>query len=163
MIIPPQFNVKSDDSLIKIEEGKTEFSFTISSGVESSRIITFFNDLENYFGFLFVGEIEFNNFNLSRDNLSFNIDIGDLKSIYTIDFFDKKTNSNLKYNFSFFFPLVQYSGNEKTGMYIYKTVNNQYIYNGIKTSNLKVLARFTNLSGISGKITIKLKYYGLYI
>lgn len=112
---------------------------------------------------MFVGEIEFNNFNLSRDDLSFNIDIGNLKSIYTINFFDKKTNSNLKYNFSFFFPLVQYSRNEKTGMYIYKTVNNQYIYNGTKTSNLKVLARFTNLSGISGKITIKLKYYGLYI
>lgn len=150
-------------SLIKIEEKKTEFSTTISSGIENSRIITFFNDLETYFGFLFVGEIEFNNFNQSRDNLSFNIDIGDLKSIYTINFFDKKTNSNLKYNFSLFFPLVQYSRDEKTGTYIYKTVNNQYIYNGIKTSNLKVLARFTNLSGISGKITIKLKYYGLYI
>lgn len=93
---PPQFNVKSDDSLIKIEEGKTEFSFTISSGVEDSKIITFFNDLENYFGFLFVGEIEFNNFNLSRDNLSFNIDIGDLKSIYTIDFFDKKNKFKSK-------------------------------------------------------------------
>lgn len=112
---------------------------------------------------MFVGEIEFNNFNQSRNNLSFNIDIGDLKSIYTIDFFDKKTNSNLKYNFSFFFPLVQYSRDEETRMHIYKTVNNWYIYNGIKTSNLKVLARFTNLSGISGKITIKLKYYGLYI
>lgn len=131
--------------------------------MEDSRIITFFNDLETYFGFIFVGELEFNNFNLSKGNLSFDIDIGDLKSIYTIDFFDKKTNSNLKYNFSFFFPLVQYSRNEKAGMCIYKTVNNQYIYNGIKTSSLKVLARFTNLSGISGKITIKLKYYGLYI
>lgn len=112
---------------------------------------------------MFVGEIEFNNFNQSRDNLSFNIDIGNLKSIFTINFFDKKTNSNLKYNFSLFFPLVQYSRDEKTGMDIYKTVNNQYIYNGIKTSNLKVKARFTNLSGISGKLTVKLKYYGLYI
>lgn len=116
---PPPFNVKSDDSLIKIEGKKTEFSFTIYSGVEESRIITFFNNLENYFGFLFVGEIEFNNFNQLRDNLSFNIDIGDLKSIYTINFFDKKTNSNLKYNFSFFFPLVQYSKDEKTEAHIY--------------------------------------------
>ena len=150
-------------SLIKIEEGKTEFSTTISSGIEDSRIITFFNDLETYFGFLFVGEIEFNNFNQSRDNLSFNIDIGDLKSIYTINFFDKKTNSNLKYNFSFFFPLVQYSRDEKTGNYAYKTINGQYILNGSKTSNLKVRARFTDLSGIRGKLTVKLKYYGLYI
>lgn len=150
-------------SLIKIEEGKTEFSTTISSGIENSRIITFFNDLETYFGFVFIGELEFSNFSQSRDNLSFNIDIGDLKSIYTIDFFDKKTNSNLKYNFSFFFPLVQYSRDEKTGMYIYKTVNNQYISNGSKISNLKVKARFTSLSGISGKLTVKLKYYGLYI
>ena len=31
---------------------------------------------------------------------------------------------------------------EKTGMYIYKTVNNQYISNGSKISNLKVKARF---------------------
>lgn len=160
MIIPPQFDTPS---LIKIEENKTEFSFNISSGVEDSRIITFFNDLETYFGFIFVGELEFSNFSQSRDNLSFNIDIGDLKSIYTIDFFDKKTNSNLKYNFSFFFPLVQYSRDEKTGMYIYKTVNNQYISNGSKISNLKVKARFTSLSGISGKLTVKLKYYGLYI
>ena len=161
MIIPPtQFDTHS---LIKIEENKTEFSFNISSGVEDSRIITFFNDLETYFGFIFVGELEFSNFSQSRDNLSFNIDIGDLKSIYTIDFFDKKTNSNLKYNFSFFFPLVQYSRNEKTGMYIYKTVNNQYISNGSKISNLKVKARFTSLSGIRGKLTVKLKYYGLYI
>lgn len=83
-------------SLIKIEEGKTEFSITISSGIENSRIITFFNDLETYFGFLFVGEIEFNNFNQSRDNLSFNIDIGDLKSIYTINFFDKKNKFKSK-------------------------------------------------------------------
>lgn len=160
MIIPPQFDTPS---LIKIEENKTEFSFNISSGVEDSRIITFFNDLETYFGFIFVGELEFSNFSQSRDNLSFNIDIGDLKSIYTIDFFDKKTNSNLKYNFSFFFPLVQYSRDEKTGMYIYKTVNNQYISNGSKISNLKVKARFTSLSGIRGKLTVKLKYYGLYI
>ncbi len=160
MIIPPQFDTPS---LIKIEENKTEFSFNISSGVEDSRIITFFNDLETYFGFIFVGELEFSNFSQSRDNLSFNIDIGDLKSIYTIDFFDKKTKSNLKYNFSFFFPLVQYSRDEKTGMYIYKTVNNQYISNGSKISNLKVKARFTSLSGISGKLTVKLKYYGLYI
>lgn len=160
MIIPPQFDTPS---LIKIEENKTEFSFNISSGVEDSRIITFFNDLETYFGFIFVGELEFSNFSQSRGNLSFNIDIGDLKSIYTIDFFDKKTNSNLKYNFSFFFPLVQYSRDEKTGMYIYKTVNNQYISNGSKISNLKVKARFTSLSGISGKLTVKLKYYGLYI
>lgn len=160
IIPPPQFDTLS---LIKIEENKTEFSFNISSGVEDSRIITFFNDLETYFGFIFVGELEFSNFSQSRDNLSFNIDIGDLKSIYTIDFFDKKTNSNLKYNFSFFFPLVQYSRNEKTGMYIYKTVNNQYISNGSKISNLKVKARFTSLSGISGKLTVKLKYYGLYI
>ena len=150
-------------SLIKIEEGKTEFSITISSGIENSRIITFFNDLETYFGFVFIGEVEFSNFSQLRENLTFNIDIGDLLSIYTIAFFDKKTNANLKYNFSFFFPLVQYSRDEKTRMYICKTVNNWYIYNGIKTSNLKVLARFTNLSGISGKITIKLKYYGLYI
>lgn len=160
MIIPPQFDTPS---LIKIEENKTEFSFNISSGVEDSRIITFFNDLETYFGFIFVGELEFSNFSQSRDNLSFNIDIGDLKSIYTIDFFDKKTNSNLKYNFSFFFPLVQYSRSEKTGMYIYKTVNNQYISNGSKIQNLKVKARFTSLSGIRGKLTVKLKYYGLYI
>lgn len=160
MIIPPQFDTPS---LIKIEENKTEFSFNISSGVEDSRIITFFNDLETYFGFIFVGELEFSNFSQSRDNLNFDIDIGDLKSIYTIDFFDKKTNSNLKYNFSFFFPLVQYSRDEKTGMYIYKTVNNQYISNGSKISNLKVKARFTSLSGISGKLTVKLKYYGLYI
>ena len=131
--------------------------------MEDSRIITFFNDLETYFGFIFVGELEFSNFSQSRDNLSFNIDIGDLKSIYTIDFFDKKTNSNLKYNFSFFFPLVQYSRSEKTGMYIYKTVNNQYISNSSKISNLKVKARFTSLSGIGGKLTVKLKYYGLYI
>ena len=150
-------------SLIKIEEGKTEFSTTIGSGIENSRIITFFNDLETYFGFLFVGEIEFNNFNQSRDNLSFNIDIGDLKSIYTINFFDKKTNSNLKYNFSFFIPLVEYNYGEKTGIYAYKTINGQYILNGSKTSNLKVKARFTSLSGISGKLTVKLKYYGLYI
>ena len=88
MIIPPPY--LDTPSLIKIEEGKTEFNTTISSGIENSRIITFFNDLETYFGFLFVGEIEFNNFNQSRDNLSFNIDIGDLKSIYTINFFDKK-------------------------------------------------------------------------
>ena len=160
IIPPPQFDTPS---LIKIEENKTEFSFNISSGVEDSRIITFFNDLETYFGFIFVGELEFSNFSQSRDNLSFNIDIGDLKSIYTIDFFDKKTNSNLKYNFSFFFPLVQYSRDEKTGMYIYKTVNNQYISNSSKISNLKVKARFTSLSGISGKLTVKLKYYGLYI
>lgn len=123
----------------------------------------FFDDLETYFGFIFVGELEFSNFRQSRDDLSFNIDIGDLKSIYTIDFFDKKTNSNLEYNFSFFFPLVQYSKSEKTGMYIYKTVNNQYISNGRKTSNLKVKTRFTSLSGIGGKLTVKLKYYGLYI
>lgn len=160
IIPPPQFDTPS---LIKIEENKTEFSFNINSGVEDSRIITFFNDLETYFGFIFVGELEFSNFSQSRDNLSFNIDIGDLKSIYTIDFFDKKTNSNLKYNFSFFFPLVQYSRDEKTGMYIYKTVNNQYISNDSKISNLKVKARFTSLSGIRGKLTVKLKYYGLYI
>lgn len=160
IIPPPQFDTPS---LIKIEEGKTEFSTIISSGIEDSRIITFFNDLETYFGFIFVGELEFSNFSQSRNNLAFNIDIGNLLSIYTINFFDKKTKANLKYNFSFFFPLVQYSRDEKTGMYIYKTVNNQYIYNGIKTSNLKVLARFTNLSGISGKLTVKLKYYGLYI
>lgn len=86
-----------------------------------------------------------------------------MKSIYTIDFFDKKTNSNLKYNFSFFFPMVQCSRDEKTGMYIHKTVNNQYISNGSRTSNLKVKARFTSLSGISGQLTVKLKYYGLYI
>lgn len=131
--------------------------------MEDSRIITFFNDLETYFGFIFVGELEFSNFSQSRNNLAFNIDIGNLLSIYTINFFDKKTKANLKYNFSFFFPLVQYSRDEKTGMYIYKTVNNQYIYNGIKASNLKVRARFTDLSGISGKLTVKLKYYGLYI
>lgn len=160
IIPPPQFDTPS---LIKIEERKTEFSFNISSGVEYSRIIIFFNNLETYFGFIFVGELEFSNFSQSGDNLSFNIDIGDLKSIYTIDFFDKKTNSNLKYNFSFFFPLVQYSRDEKTGMYIYKTVNNQYISNGSRTSNLKVKARFTSLSGIRGKLTVKLKYYGLYI
>lgn len=133
-------------SLIKIEEGKTEFSTTISSGIENSRIITFFNDLETYFGFVFIGEVEFSNFSQSRDNLTFNIDIGDLLSIYTINFFDKKTKANLKYNFSFFIPL-----------------NEKYISNGSKTSNLKVKARFTSLSGISGKLTVKLKYYGLYI
>ena len=160
IIPPPQFDTPS---LIKIEENKKEFSFNINSGVENTRIITFFNYLETYFGFIFVGELKFSNFSQSRDNLSFNIDIGDLKSIYTIDFFDKKTNSNLEYNFSFFFPLVQYSRDEKTGMYIYKTVNNQYISNGCKISNLKVKARFTSLSGISGKLTVKLKYYGLYI
>lgn len=131
--------------------------------MEHSKIIIFFNDLETYFGFIFVGELEFSNFSQSRDNLSFNIDIGDLKSIYTIDFFDKKISSNLKYNFSFFFPLVQYSRDEKTGTHIYKTVNNQYISNGRKISNLKVKVRFTSLSGISGKLTVKLKYYGLYI
>lgn len=150
-------------SLIKIEGNKTEFSTTISSGVENSRIITFFNDLETYFGFIFVGELEFSNFNQSRDNLAFNIDIGDLLSIYTINFFDKKTNANLKYNFSFFIPLVEYNYDEKIGNYAYKTTNGQYILNGSRTSNLRVRARFTNLSGISGKLTIKLKYYGLYI
>lgn len=150
-------------SLIKIEEGKTEFSTTISSGIEDSRIITFFNDLETYFGFVFIGEVEFSNFSQSRDNLTFNIDISDLLSIYTINFFDKKTKANLKYNFSFFIPLVEYNYDEKTGIYAYKTINGQYILNGSKTSNLKVKARFTNLSGISGKITIKFKYYGLYI
>lgn len=87
--------------------------------MEDSRIITFFNDLETYFGFIFVGELEFSNFSQSRNNLAFNIDIGNLLSIYTINFFDKKTKANLKYNFSFFFPLVQYSRDEKTGMYIY--------------------------------------------
>ena len=100
-------------SLIKIEEGKTEFSTTISSGIENSRIITFFNDLETYFGFVFIGEVEFSNFSQSRDNLTFNIDIGDLLSIYTINFFDKKTKANLKYNFSFFIPLVEYNYDEK--------------------------------------------------
>lgn len=160
IIPPPQFGTPS---LIKIEENKKEFSFNISSGVEYSRIITFFNDLGTYFGFIFVGNLEFSNFSQSKDNLSFNIDIGDLKNIYTIDFFDKKISSNLKYNFSFFFPLVQYSEDEKTGMYIYKTVNNQYISNGRRTLNLKVKTRFTNLSGIGGKLTVKLKYYGLYI
>jgi hypothetical protein len=83
-------------SLIKIEEGKTEFSTTISSGTENSRIITFFNDLETYFGFVFIGEVEFSNFSQSRDNLAFNIDIGDLLSIYTINFFDKKNKSKSK-------------------------------------------------------------------
>jgi len=63
----------------------------------------------------------------------------------------KKTKANLKYNFSFFIPLVEYNYGEKTGIYAYKT------------SNLKVRARFTDLSGISGKLTVKLKYYGLYI
>lgn len=75
----------------------------------------------------------------------------------------KKTKANLKYNFSFFIPLVEYNYDEKTGIYAYKTINGQYILNGSKTSNLKVKARFTNLSGISGKLTVKLKYYGLYI
>ena len=150
-------------SLIKIEEGKTEFSTTIRSGIENSRIITFFNDLETYFGFVFIGEVEFSNFSQSRDNLTFNIDIGDLLSIYTINFFDKKTKANLKYNFSFFIPLVEYNYDEKTGIYAYKTINGQYILNGSKTSNLKVKARFTKLSDISGKLTVKLKYYGLYI
>ena len=83
-------------SLIKIEEGKTAFSTAISSGIENSRIITFFNDLETYFGFVFIGEVEFSNFSQSRDNLSFNIDIGDLKSIYTINFFDKKNKFKSK-------------------------------------------------------------------
>lgn len=160
MIIPPQFDTPS---LIKIEENKTEFSFNISSGVEDSRIITFFNDLETYFGFIFVGELEFSNFSQSRDDLAFNIDIGNLLSIYTINFFDKKTKANLKYNFSFFIPLVEYNYDEKTGNYAYKTINGKYISNGSKTSNLKVKARFTSLSGISGKLTVKLKYYGLYI
>ena len=64
--------------------------------MEDSRIITFFNDLETYFGFIFVGKLEFSNFSQSRNNLSFNIDIGDLKSIYTIDFFDKKTIVEMK-------------------------------------------------------------------
>lgn len=150
-------------SLIKIEEGKKEFRTTISFGIEDSRVITFFNDLETYFGFVFIGEVEFSNFSQPRDNLTFNIDIGDLLSIYTINFFDKKTKANLKYNFSFFIPLVEYSRDEKTGMYIYKTVNNQYIHNGTKTSNLNVKARSTRLSGISGELTVKLKYYGLYI
>lgn len=161
MIIPPPY--LDTPSLIKIEEGKTEFSTTISSGTENSRIITFFNDLETYFGFVFIGEVEFSIFSQSRDNLTFNIDIGDLSSIYTINFFDKKTKANLKYNFSFFIPLVEYNYDEKTGIYAYKTINGQYILNGSKTSNLKVKARFTNLSGISGKLTVKLKYYGLYI
>ena len=98
-----------------------------------------------------------------RENLAFNIDIGDLLSIYTINFFDKKTNANLKYNFSYFIPLVEYAYDEKTGNYVYKTINGKYILNGIKTSNLKVKARFTSLSDISGKLTVKLKYYGLYI
>lgn len=150
-------------SLIKIEEGKTEFSTTIISGIEDSRIITFFNDLETYFGFVFIGEVEFSNFSQPRDNLAFNIDIGGLLSIYTINFFDKKTKANLKYNFSFFIPLVEYNYDEKTGIYAYKTINGQYILNGSKTSNLKVKARFTDLSGIRGKLTVKLKYYGLYI
>lgn len=160
IIPPPQFDTPS---LIKIEEGKKEFSFNISSGVEDSRIITFFNNLETYFGFIFVGELEFSNFSQSSDNLTFNIDIGDLLSIYTINFFDKKTRANLKYKFSFFIPLVEYNYNEKTGIYAYKTINGQYILNGRKTSNLKVKTRFTKLSGISGKLTVKLKYYGLYI
>lgn len=131
--------------------------------MENSRIITFFNDLETYFGFIFVGELEFSNFSQSRDNLSFNIDICNLLSIYTINFFDKKTKANLKYNFSFFIPLVEYSYDEKISNYVYKTTNGQYILNGSKTSNLKVKVRFTDLSGISGKLTVKLKYYGLYI
>lgn len=161
MIIPPPY--LDTPSLIKIEEGKTEFSTTISSGIENSRIITFFNDLETYFGFVFIGEVEFSNFSQSRENLTFNIDIGDLLSIYTINFFDKKTEANLKYNFSFFIPLVEYNYDERTGNYVYKTINGKYILNGSKTSNLKVKARFTKLSGISGKLTVKLKYYGLYI
>lgn len=78
-------------------------------------------------------------------------------------FFDKKTKANLKYNFSFFIPLVKYNYDEKIGNYAYITTDGQYILNGSKTSNLKVKARFTNLSGISGKLIIKLKYYGLYI
>ena len=86
-------------SLIKIEEGKTEFSTTISSGIENSRIITFFNDLETYFGFVFIGEVEFSNFSQLRENLAFNIDIGDLLSIYTINFFDKKNKSKSKIQF----------------------------------------------------------------
>lgn len=131
--------------------------------MENSRIITFFNNLETYFGFIFVGELEFSNFSQSRNNLAFNIDIGDLLSIYIINFFDKKTNAKLKYNFSFFIPLVEYNYDEKAGEYAYKTTNGRYILKGSKTSNLKVKARFTNLSGISGKLTIKLKYYGLYI
>lgn len=131
--------------------------------MENSRVITFFNDLETYFGFIFVGELEFSNFSQSRDNLAFNIDIGNLLSIYTINFFDKKTNANLKYNFSFFIPLVEYNYDEKIGNYAYKTTNGQYILNGGKTSNLRVKARFTSLSGISGKLTVKIKYYGLYI
>lgn len=130
--------------------------------MEDSRIITFFNDLETYFGFIFVGELEFSNFSQSRNNLAFDIDIGNLLSIYTINFFDKKTKANLKYNFSFFIPLVEYNYDENTGNYAYKTINGQYILNGSKTSNLKVRARFTDLS-ISGKLTVKLKYYGLYI
>lgn len=161
MIIPPPY--LDTPSLIKIEEGKTEFSTTISSGIENSRIITFFNDLETYFGFVFIGEVEFSNFSQSRENLTFNIDIGDLLSIYTINFFDKKTKANLKYNFSFFIPLVEYNYDERTGIYVYKTINGKYILNGSKTSNLKVKARFTKLSDISGKLTVKLKYYGLYI
>lgn len=161
MIIPPPY--LDTPSLIKIEEGKTEFSTTISSGIENSRIITFFNDLETYFGFVFIGEVEFSNFSQLRENLTFNIDIGDLLSIYTINFFDKKTKANLKYNFSFFIPLVEYNYDERTGIYVYKTINGKYILNGSKTSNLKVKARFTKLSGISGKLTVKLKYYGLYI
>lgn len=161
MIIPPPY--LDTPSLIKIEEGKTEFSTTISSGIENSRIITFFNDLETYFGFVFIGEVEFSNFSQSRENLTFNIDIGDLLSIYTINFFDKKTEANLKYNFSFFIPLVEYNYDERTGISVYKTINGKYILNGSKTSNLKVKARFTKLSGISGKLTVKLKYYGLYI
>lgn len=131
--------------------------------MENSRIITFFNNLGTYFGFIFVGELEFSNFSQPRENLAFDIDIGNLLSIYTINFFDKKTNANLKYNFSFFIPLVEYNYNEKTGIYAYKTTNGQYILNGSGTSNLRVKARFTRLSGISGKLTIKLKYYGLYI
>lgn len=161
MIIPPPY--LDTPSLIKIEEGKTEFSTTISSGIENSRIITFFNDLETYFGFVFIGEVEFSNFSQLRENLAFSIDIGDLLSIYTINFFDKKTKANLKYNFSFFIPLVEYNYDERTGIYVYKTINGKYILNGSETSNLKVKARFTKLSGISGKLTVKLKYYGLYI
>lgn len=131
--------------------------------MENSRIITFFNNLETYFGFIFVGELKFSNFSQSRDELTFSIDIGDLLSIYTIAFFDKKTNANLKYNFSFFIPLVEYDYDEKTGIYVYKTTNGRYILNGSKTSNLRVKARFTELSGIRGELTVKLKYYGLYI
>ena len=55
--------------------------------------------------------------------------------------------------------MIGYNYDEKTGNYVYKTINEKYISNGSKTSNLKVKARFTSLSGISGKITIKLKYF----